>query len=689
MGLLSLLQWLLGCLCGWRRRAPHAEGLGKPRYRDEEQQQDEDTSSEVSSSGSSDGGSGASPTGAPTACRSRPTLLSSDRWRRRPLLPTVGEGAGGASAAASAPAAADGGGGSCRVDIGKLERDSLRDGHVESSQEAAEVRERGARRSRSAPMKLRNVGSLQQQLQQYEASLEGEGGTARGEPDLGADMAALCRSASGGGGGGGSARASRHRPRAALPGRWLQSSDVRQHALELGIDVVARPRDAELLWIAEEALTAAEPQGWSREKACDLDGHEVTVFEHWASGEQLTEHPVRAYYKELVRRTRRDRRRGYHTSAAAGIGGGSGPPPPGTLKVARARAVQADLQGELAAAVRWLGWGETSNVCEILLNAVRPRIPRALRAEVTVRLGAPPHCVPRSDMELGLTQEGRPLYALSAFRHLGGLSTSGLKASPGGGKHMVNQPSKCATPSHVTGHYTVRLEPHDGQVAGAEESAFCGKLLCGLAQSDGSQFVFCDDPANFYGWPRELGAVVVRGGERGHVHVLLPRVTLGGAAAQFRVLRPQDGMLAKFRRGEDVQHMMSLQGHLMRHVETTKCKATTEVTSWSLQLFSETHGCVVFACRWRDACSASAAPAAAAAAAAASASPRSASHEGAPTPPPPPAAAAATVISDLGPAVDMSFAHPLSPYQAGCLALSISHHLQFEMHRPGRARASP
>ena len=94
----------------------------------------------------------------------------------------------------------------------------------------------------------------------------------------------------------------------------------------------------------------------------------------------------------------------------------------------------------------------------------------------------------------------------------------------------------------------MRLEPHDGQVAGAEESAFCGKLLCGLtgsggaggqadgspsnpspnpdpspspspspspnpnpAQADGSQFVFCDDPANFYGWPRELGAVVVRG----------------------------------------------------------------------------------------------------------------------------------------------------------------------------------
>ena len=213
--------------------------------------------------------------------------------------------------------------------------------------------------------------------------------------------------------------------------------------------------------------------------------------------------------------------------------------------------------------MRWLGWGETSNVCEILLNAVKPRIPRALRGELSVRLGAPPLCAPRCDLSLGLSasgHEGRPLYALSAFRH--------LAAGRGGGSGGREGGHGEASPSHVTGHYTVRLEPHDGQVAGAEESAFCGKLLCGLTgghgshggQPDGSQFVFCDDPANFYGWPRELGAVVVRGMQDGsHVHVLLPRVQPGGGTAQFRVLRPQDGMLAKFRRGDDVQHMMSLQ----------------------------------------------------------------------------------------------------------------------------------
>ena len=675
MGLLALLQWLLGCLCGWKRRAPHADGLSKPRYRDEEAQQDEDTSSEHSSSGSDGGGSGASPTGAPTACRARPTLLSPDRWRRRPTLPTVGEGVGGSSAGASAPAAADGhGGGSCHVDIARLERDRAR-GHPDGSSEAAETREQlSARRSRSAPMKLRNVGSLQQQLQQYEA----ESSTGRGEPDLGADMAAMCRGASSGGGGGGSARASRHRPRAALPGRWLQSSDVQTMAAELGLDLVARPRDAELLWIAEEALAAAEPQGWSREKALDLDGREVVVFEHWASGEQLPEHPVRTHYKELVQRTRRERRRGYHASAA---GSGQPPPPPGTLKQARLQAVQGALAGELGAAVRWLGWGETSNVCEILLNAVKPKVPRALRGELSVRLGAPPHCAPRCDMALGLSltgAEGRPLYCLSAFRHLGGLGgTSPRRVDPSGGE-LAAAPS----PSHVTGHYTLRLEPHDGQVAGAEESAFCGKLLCGLTgrdggggdrsggQGDGSQFVFCDDPANFYGWPRELGAVVVRGGERGHVHVLLPRVQPGGGTAQFRVLRPQDGMLAKFRRGDDVQHMMSLQGHLVAHRSKLEGSHAEHVSSWSLKLFSETHNSVVFAFRWREP---EAMPEAAADC-------HAASPTGAST------AAAAAPSDPYGPAVEMSFAHPLSPYQAGSLALALSHHLQFEMHRPGRGQ---
>ena len=153
------------------------------------------------------------------------------------------------------------------------------------------------------------------------------------------------------------------------------------------------------------------------------------------------------------------------------------------------------------------------------------------------------------------------------------------------------------------------------------------------------------------------------------MHVLLPRVQPGGGTAQFRVLRPQDGMLAKFRRGDDVQHMMSLQGHLIAHRSRGD---RGPPTSWALKLFSETHGSVVFAFRMRCAEAEVTEPA---------------SPEGGSQLPPqqstPPAAAAAAPSDPYGPAVEMSFAHPLSPYQAGCLALAIAHHLEFAMHRPG------
>ena len=129
-------------------------------------------------------------------------------------------------------------------------------------------------------------------------------------------------------------------------------------------------------------------------------------------------------------------------------------------------------------------------------------------------------------------------------------------------------------------------------------------------------------------------------------------------------------MLAKFRRGDDVQHMMSLQGHLVAHRSKLEGSHAEHVSSWSLKLFSETHNSVVFAFRWRE-------PEAVPEAAADS---HAASPTGAST------AAAAAPSDPYGPAVEMSFAHPLSPYQAGSLALALSHHLQFEMHRPGRGQ---
>ena len=130
--------------------------------------------------------------------------------------------------------------------------------------------------------------------------------------------------------------------------------------------------------------------------------------------------------------------------------------------------------------------------------------------------------------------EARREYALSAFRHKGRAEDGGPSADGG-----------C--------HYNVRLQPQDGAVAPGGET-FCGKLLC---SADGTRYTFCDDPSNFYSWPRELGAVVV---SEENLVVLLPRVHPSGAAAQFRVLKQEDSIIARFFAGQARQHLSLLSG---------------------------------------------------------------------------------------------------------------------------------
>lgn len=144
---------------------------------------------------------------------------------------------------------------------------------------------------------------------------------------------------------------------------------------------------------------------------------------------------------------------------------------------------------------------------------------------------------PRYDMHIQLPQgdaDERREYALSAFRHQDRAEDGGPSADGG-----------C--------HYNVRLQPQDGAVAPGGET-FCGKLLC---SADGTRYTFCDDPSNFYSWPRELGAVVV---SAENLVVLLPRVHPSGAAAQFRVLKQEDGIIARFFAGQARQHLSLLSG---------------------------------------------------------------------------------------------------------------------------------
>jgi len=104
--------------------------------------------------------------------------------------------------------------------------------------------------------------------------------------------------------------------------------------------------------------------------------------------------------------------------------------------------------------------------------------------------------------------------------------------------------------------YDVRLTPTESSRVGT--NSFCAQLKC---SADCTRYTLCDDPSNFYSYPRELGAVFVGGAGLGNrISVLVPRVLPSGAAAQFRVLRPEDGIISRFLAGQAREHIMTLSG---------------------------------------------------------------------------------------------------------------------------------
>ena len=221
---------------------------------------------------------------------------------------------------------------------------------------------------------------------------------------------------------------------------------------------------------------------------------------------------------------------------------------------------------------------------------------------------------PRYDMHIQLPQGGsdsadaRREYALSAFRHKGRAEDGGPSADGG-----------C--------HYNVRLQPQDGAVAPGGET-FCGKLLC---SADGTRYTFCDDPSNFYSWPRELGAVVV---SEENLVVLLPRVHPSGAAAQFRVLKQEDSIIARFFAGQARQHLSLLSGPWATKRSGGEVQLALLSKASSSGRGDNQRDEVVFRAR------------------------------------------------EVQGTLTISFCHPLSAYQAFCLALALVHHAQVHCPSP-------
>lgn len=114
-----------------------------------------------------------------------------------------------------------------------------------------------------------------------------------------------------------------------------------------------------------------------------------------------------------------------------------------------------------------------------------------------------------------------------------------------------------AVPAAAASAAAARLR---GQRSGA-------RLLCDVKHGGTSQFVMCDDPRNEYGVPRELGAVLMRGAL---LRVIIPRVHVDRTVAQFPVRAQADSILARYQQGEDLRHMMMLDGTILEGRLTLK-----------------------------------------------------------------------------------------------------------------------
>jgi hypothetical protein len=165
---------------------------------------------------------------------------------------------------------------------------------------------------------------------------------------------------------------------------------------------------------------------------------------------------------------------------------------------------------------------DQATLVEMLVNPTLPRAGSVSATMETARSGPPRY-------DLFISTPGSSAFAFSAFRH---------RTSDGGFE------------------YRVRMLPTETSQPGV----FCAHLKC---SADCTRYTLCDDPSQFYSYPRELGAVCIGDGSgRGNkISVLLPRVLQSGAAAQFRVLRPEeDGIIGRFLAGRAREHICALSG---------------------------------------------------------------------------------------------------------------------------------
>ena len=331
--------------------------------------------------------------------------------------------------------------------------------------------------------------------------------------------------------------------------------DVLEYAVYLGMDP---KEDADLLWIASEALTAAEPEGWAEQ----MDPNGNVYYFNETTGQSSRQHPLDEYYQNLYLKLKLQR-----AMEVAGM------EVPDTLKgrdmsnlttedLMRMRAqLAAKMEGE-ASVQQQSSPEEVAAATTSISQALTMTTPRSTKVmsekfgisqpdtDVRALLINPAKWAEKPSFIETVIDKDTSTPMLPRYHMYMNLSDSYRAFAFSASKRVV---------AHNT-HFAISLD----HVESANTSdAFCGKLRC---NSKGTEYAIYDDSNDPYGLKtgkprRELGIISYKKKMMGplQLEVVMPRVRKDGACAQFRPSQPEESMIQLYKAGR-VEHMFILKG---------------------------------------------------------------------------------------------------------------------------------
>mmetsp|Transcript_42752 Transcript_42752/g.125468 ORF Transcript_42752/g.125468 Transcript_42752/m.125468 type:complete len:1353 (-) Transcript_42752:1502-5560(-) len=332
--------------------------------------------------------------------------------------------------------------------------------------------------------------------------------------------------------------------------------DVLEYAVYLGMDPA---EDADLLWIAEEALTAGEPDGWVEQ----MDPNGNVYYYNATTGQSSRQHPLDEYYMHLYLKLKMQRKMEVAGMAVPDEIKSRSTANLTTEDLKRMRAqMAAKMEGE-ASVQQQSAPAEVASTTTSISQALSMTTPRSTKV-MSEKFGI---SQPDTDVRALLINPAKwaehPSYIetvvdrdistplLPAFHMYMVLNDSYKAFAFSASKRVV---------AHNT-HYAISLDHQD--MANSSE-AFCGKLRC---NSKGTEYAIYDDSNDPYGLKtgkprRELGIISYKKKLLGpmQLEVVMPRVRKDGACAQFRPSQPEESMIQLYKAGR-TEHMIILRGN--------------------------------------------------------------------------------------------------------------------------------